>query len=119
MPSERDRVLKYGEDKYHAQPTHPWNNFPNYTVLRNAESDKWFALIMDVPRAKIGLGGDDIVDILDIKCDPNEVGDLRKKEGYLRAYHMNKEHWVTILLDGTVPLQDITHLMDKSYELTR
>ena len=118
MASKREDVIKYGKEKYKAEPDYPWEDYPNYTVLRNENSGKWFALIMDVPREKIGLQGDEKVDILDVKCDPHEVGDLRRKEGFLPAYHMNKEHWVSVLLDGTVSLQDIHHLIDRSHDLT-
>lgn len=40
------------------------------------------------------------------------------KNGILPAYHMNKEHWITILLDGTVSKEKICELIDISYELT-
>ena len=50
---------------------------------------------------------------------PEMIGSLRKESGILPAYHMNKEHWITILLDGTVEKQKILDLIDISYELTR
>jgi predicted DNA-binding protein (MmcQ/YjbR family) len=40
------------------------------------------------------------------------------KAGFLPAYHMNKEHWLTVLLDNTVPEKEIYELIDDSYELT-
>lgn len=118
MKSKRDDVIKYGKNKYGASPDYPWAKYPNYAVLRHNDSDKWFALVMDVPKNKIGLDGDEVVDILDIKCDPDEIGGLRQQGGFLPAYHMNKEHWVSVLLDGTVPDDEIRRLIDKSYEFT-
>ncbi len=119
MTSNRETILRYVKDQYDARPDYPWAKFPGYAVLRHGDSDRWFALIMDVPRGKVGLEGAKKVDVLDVKCDPQEIGALRTKSGYLPAYHMNKEHWITVLLDGSVPLEEITYLIDKSYNLTR
>ena len=46
------------------------------------------------------------------------IGSLRLKEGFFPAYHMNKEKWITIFLDGTVPKNEICDLLDLSYDLT-
>ena len=58
------------------------------------------------------------VDIINVKCPPEIIGDLRLNEEYFKAYHMNKEHWLTIILDGTVSMKEIKNLIDISYELT-
>ncbi len=44
---------------------------------------------------------------------------LREQSGYLPAYHMNKERWITIRLDGSVPEEEIKNLIDMSYHLTK
>ena len=46
------------------------------------------------------------------------IGNLRQSAGYLPAYHMNKDSWITIVLDGTVPMKEICDLIDQSYFLT-
>lgn len=74
---------------------------------------------MDVTEDKLGLSGDRLVDALLLKCDPILVGSLRGERGFLPAYHMNKEHWVTVLLDGSVEDGRIYGLIDLSYTLTR
>lgn len=54
------------------------------------------------------------------KCDPERALLLREEyEGILPGYHMNKKHWNTILLDGSVPNTLIRELIDHSYELVR
>ena len=40
------------------------------------------------------------------------------KEGYLPAYHMNKSHWISILLGGAVEAEEIKNLLEMSYEMT-
>lgn len=116
--SLRAAIIKYAKDKCQAKIDFPWKNFPNYAVLRHQGSDKWFALLMNVPREKLSLKGDGDIDVVNLKCRPELVGSLRIKDGFLPAYHMNKEHWVTVLLDNTVPEDLIYELIDDSYTLT-
>ena len=69
-------------------------------------------------RDRLGLPGSGTVDILNVKCDPALGGFLRTREGFHPAYHMNKEKWLTIRLDGSVPEEEIKNLIDLSYDLT-
>ncbi|MCK7598193.1 MmcQ/YjbR family DNA-binding protein [Microbulbifer sp. CAU 1566] len=53
-----------------------------------------------------------------LKCDPDEAQALRDIfSGVLPGYHMNKKHWNTVLLDGSVPDHEIERMMDRSYGL--
>lgn len=117
--SYRDDILEYVLKKYKTEPEYPWMSFPEYAVLRHSGNKKWYGIIMNVPREKLGLSGENIVDILDIKCDPLLIGSLVLEKGFLPAYHMNKGNWITVLLDGTVPAEDIFPLLDMSYENTK
>lgn len=118
MPSRKE-VLKFAKSQYGTTPDHPWTTHPHYAVLRHDDDKKWYCLVMNVPRDKLGLSGDGEVDVIDIKCDPALVGSLRQSAGFLPAYHMNKEHWLTVLLDGSVPKKQIETLISQSYELTK
>ena len=73
---------------------------------------------MPVGRDKLGLTGDGTVDVLNVKCDPLLTGALRREPGILPAYHMNKDKWISVLLDGAVPQEEIFRLIDLSYQLT-
>ncbi|MGG1905276.1 MmcQ/YjbR family DNA-binding protein [Enterobacter ludwigii] len=115
----RNDVFAYAKKKFQADPDYPFEKFPNYAVLRHADSEKWFALLMRVPRSKLGLEGDAELEIIDLKVAPEKVGHLRTREGFLPAYHMNKEHWLTVALDGSVSASEIHDLLDESYELTK
>ena len=74
---------------------------------------------MNVPKEKLGINENDSVDVLDLKAPPEIIGSLRLSKGFLPAYHMNKEHWVSILLDGSVPIAQIYELIDSSFDLTK
>ncbi len=113
----REEILKYVKNKYNTKPDYLWNKYPLYAVLKN-NNNKWYGIIMNVPKFKLGLDGMEEVDIIDVKCPPEIIGNLRLNDGFLPAYHMNKEHWITILLDGSVDSENIKELIDFSYELT-
>lgn len=113
--SLRAEVLDLAENCYATLGEAPFAKFPGYAVLRHANK-KWYGVIMDIPREKLGLPGEGSVDVLNVKCDPLMAGSLRLQPGILPGYHMNKESWITVLLDGTVEMQQIAVLLDISYE---
>lgn len=117
--SQRNAVFKYAKDRYGTEPDYLWPQYPGYAVLRHDADRRWYAIVMDVARKKLGIDGDGQVDVIDVKCRPERIETLRGKKGFLPAYHMNKRHWISILLDGSVPLEEIYKCFDESYGLTR
>lgn len=113
-----DEVLTYAKKQYDAVSDRPWKRYPDYQTLRHKDTGKWFGLFMPVRKNVFGLEGDDFVWILNVKCDPVMAGDLRVNSGIYPAYHMNHEGWLSIFLDGTVPIQMVCNLLDISFELT-
>lgn len=114
----RDKILREAAGRYGTQPEYPWKKSPDHAVLRHGDNKKWYALFMKVEKAKLGLGGDECVDVVNLKCDPVLAGSLRASGTVLPAYHMNKEKWISVLLDGSVEEEQILSLLDLSYELT-
>ena len=115
---KRKTIFKYVKEKYNTIPEYPWDHLPDYAVLRHENNEKWYGLIMNVEKKKLDLGGEETIDILDLKCSPELVGSLQKEHGFLPAYHMNKEHWITVILN-TQKKEKILELLDASYELTK
>lgn len=115
----REQIYEYVRKKYKTSPEYLWRRYPGYGVLRHDDNRKWFALVMDVPREKLGLPGDDLVDVVNVKVDDPLYADLLVSQpGYLRGYHMNRNNWISILLDGTVPFEEICGMIDSSYLAT-
>ena len=112
----RQEVFDYARQRYGTEPDYPWMD--TYAVLRHADSKKWYAVILEVRRDKLGLNGSGMVDVLNVKCDPILIGSLRLKPGFHPAYHMSKDKWLTIRLDGSVSPAEIQDLIEMSYELT-
>lgn len=119
MQSQLQQLLDYAKDFYGDTPEYLWESYPDAGVLRHGDNKKWYALVMCIPRQKLKLSGDDLVNILDVKCDPQLLGSMLQKEGCHPAYHMNKSHWLTVRLDGTVSFDEIVGLLEMSYNITR
>lgn len=115
----RADILKYANENFNTKSEHLWARYPTYEVLRHDRNKKWYGVIMDVPGIKVGLDGEEAVDILDIKCEPDMIASLVSQKGFAPAYHMNKKHWITVILDGTVADDVIYNLIDLSYEMTK
>ncbi|MCC8097642.1 MAG: MmcQ/YjbR family DNA-binding protein [Eubacterium sp.] len=114
----RQILIDYAREKYKTEPEYLWMKYPSYAVLRHSDNGKWYGLIADVPKDKLGLEGSERVDILNVKCEPLVADMLRQYEGFLPGYHMNKKYWVSILLDGTVTEDKIFDMLNMSFELT-
>ena len=114
-----ETVLNYIKNQYGIEPDFLWAKYPNNAAFRHKESKKWFAaMLWETPKCKLGLGNEGVVDILDLKCDPNLQGSLLDGHHFLPGYHMNKEHWITVVLDGSVSMADIYPLIDMSFAST-
>lgn len=114
----RDELLTYIEKKYGAKPEYLWKKYPNYAVFRQPHNRKWFAIIMDAEAHNLGLTGNEVRDVLDLKLESGLIEILRPTTGYLPAYHMNKQHWLSLLIDELATAQ-IKDLLDMSYHLTK
>lgn len=115
----KDELIKYIEENYGAEPEHLWPKYPEFCIFRHANNRKWFVLLSTVPGDKLGLPGDRAVDIMNVKCGPALLGSLLETKGFFPAYHMNKSNWVTVLLDGSVPNDEIIGVLDISFALTK
>lgn len=114
----RNNIFNYVKETFGTSPEYLWQKTPDTAVLRHSENKKWYAIIMDIPKRKLGIDSDAIIDIINVKCDPVLIYSLLNNKGYFPAYHMNKTNWITVLLDGTVDLEKIISLINLSYELT-
>ena len=114
----REELEQYIQNNYGTEPDYPWIKYPYYAVFRHKSNQKWFAIIMDVTKDKLGLPENDALSVVNFKCDPILIGSFLSKDGYFPAYHMNKTSWITVALDGSVPDDEIKMLLDMSFEAT-
>lgn len=115
---DRKQLQQFIMETYDADPDFPWMKYPGYMVFRHRHNRKWFALIMDITKDKLGLPEKDPIDVVNVKCDPFLIESLRGEKGFYPAYHMSKKNWITIALDGSADEKKIKWLLDMSFELT-
>lgn len=112
----KQELLEWVKRQYGTEPDYPWAD--DNAVLRHRENRKWYGLVMEVERGKLGMPGAGAVCALNVKCEPVLIGSLRERPGFHPAYHMNKDKWITVRLDGSVAAEEIRNLVDLSYRLT-
>lgn len=112
------QVVQAVREGYGIEPEFLWRASEN-AAFRHRDDKRWFGvLLMHTPYRRLGLACEGSTDVLDVKCDPLLIGSLLDGRGILPGYHMNKEHWISILLDGSVPMEKIVFLLDASYDIT-
>ena len=133
MKNLRKKITDYIAEQYGVTPEFPWEKYDRNAVFRHQENKKWFALIMDVKRNVLGPkaletsgsgkkmhGKDEVVSVINLKIDDVVLRDMLISEnGILPAYHMNKLHWVTVLLDGSVSESHVHDLLEESFHATK
>ena len=115
---DRAALIAFITEQYSAHEENPWKKYPNYAVFRHEDNQKWFALMMNISKSKLGLSSNAMIDVLNVKCDPILIHTLRNEKGVYPAYHMNKENWLTLALDGSIKDDQLKWLLDQSFELT-
>ena len=116
---QTNKVNKYIKDKYNVDAEFLWEKTPLCGVYRNKDTRKWFGIIMNIDYSKLDKSKTGEVEVLNVKLDRNEIIELLNKNGYYKAYHMSKVDWISIILNDTISLTDITKLIDKSYNLVK
>ena len=115
---QSNRITRKILSKYGDEPEFLWEKFDGSGVFRNKESQKWYAAILDVDRGKLQKGKSGVIEVLDIKLNPEEIQELLLQPNFYPAYHMNKKSWITIILDESVSDEVVMDLIDKSYQLS-
>ena len=111
-------LIEYVFAAYSVRPEYLWPDYPETFIFRHTANRKWFGVVMDVERGKLGLPGTGKVFLLDVKTGPLLGGSFLGQPGIVRAWHMNKTHWLGVLLDGSAEEKTIRELLDLSFSLT-
>lgn len=119
-----ERISQAHDVISHIEETYP--SFAEYlfestdtAVFRKGTKKKWFAVVMHISRKTLGIESDEKIDVLNVKLNPDEIALLIDQKGYFPAYHMNKKHWCTIVLDGTLDIDEICYRIEQSYYLVK
>ena len=106
---ERREVIDYCLTFENVFEDYPFHD-DNWCVIRHKKNEKVFAWIFD----KDGYVW------VNVKCDVEWRDFWRNAfDSVIPAYHLNKTYWNSIILDGTIPVEDIKRMIGESYDLTR
>lgn len=117
--AQAETFKNYAREKYGDEPEFLWDDLPKTGVWRRKDTGKWYAVLMTIPRRKLGHDGDELVEIIDVRIEPEELDRLADGKKYFRGYHMSKKHWLTFCLDGSLTSEQIFAYTDKSYALAK
>lgn len=112
-------VIAYIRKTYGDELEYLWQKFPNNAVVRRKDNQKWYAALLTVHSRKLGFDSDETVEIIDLRMTSEDIEKQVDGVKILPGYHMNKKHWITIVLDGSVPIDDICRNIDESYLLAK
>ena len=103
---------------YFTQSDYPFDEDFETAVLRHGDNKKWYALVMRISRRKLGIDSDEMVDVVNLKLPTEMFGSFGVEDGIYPAYHMNKLHWISVILQDAP--EDVTKFpVNVSFEATR
>ena len=103
---------------YGTSPDYPFDEDFETAVLRHSDNLKWYAIVMRVSRSKFGFDSDEVIDVVNLKLPTEMFGSFGSADGVYPAYHMNKLHWISVLLPDA-PDDVVQFLVNVSFEATK
>ena len=114
----KESFLEYCLNTYGTSPDYPFDEVFETAVLRHVDNRKWYAIVMRVSRCKFGSDSDDVIDVVNLKLPTEMFGSFGAADGVYPAYHMNKLHWISVLLpDASDDM--VQFLVNVSFEATK
>ena len=114
----KQEFLEYCLNTYGTSPDYPFDDWMESAVLRHADNKKWYAIALRVSRRKFGFDSDEVIDVVNLKLPTEMFGSFSDADGVYPAYHMNKLHWISVLLPDA--LDDVVQfLVNVSFEATK
>ncbi len=113
--SQAREIIKYVKHKFGDDLEYLWEKFSNNAVWRRKDNKKWYGLLVSLSKKKLGINSDEVIDIIDLRIEPEKIKELVDNKSFFEGYHMNKKHWITICLDGSVSMEKIAYYINLSY----
>lgn len=113
------RLIDYVTHRYGDALEYLWPKTPDCAIWRRKDNARWYGVIMTIDRFKITGDGQEKVEIIDLKVDRNKMEELLAQPAVYPGWHMNKKHWITIILDDSLSDEALIRYLDRSYELAQ
>lgn len=115
---QSQQIIDYIHDAFNDELEYLWKKSPYNAICRRSDNKKWYAIIMTVPKSKLGFNSDEVVEIIDLRLEPKILEQTIDNKRYFYGWHMNKKNWYTIILDGSVDTKELCNRIDISYQLS-
>lgn len=109
------KVIDYVSQNYDDELEFLWEKFDENAIWRREDNKKWYGAILTVKKCKLGLSTDEKVEVLDLRAKPEKLQMLIDNIHIFSGYHMNKKHWISVLLDECTNEKEVFDLIDQSY----
>ena len=113
----KDDYIAWIKNQFGAEPDYPWPDDAPYSFVFRCPNEKWFALVMRIKYRQLGLTGDEAVWVVNMKAEQDAIPTLIDRKSIFPAWHMNKKHWITVLLTAATDFEKLCGLTQKSFEL--
>ena len=117
--TQAKEIICYVREKYGDELEFLWEKFPDNAIWRRKDNKKWYGALLTVKASKLALVGDTMIEILDLCIKTEDIETTVDNQRFFMGYHMNKKHWYTLLLDGSIPTEEICRRIDESYLLAK
>ena len=116
--SQTEMLIRYVRERYGTDLEYLWPKTPENAIWRRRDNGKWYGIIMTVARGRVdGSDSAEMTEVVNMMMEKGERECLLGGKGYYPGWHMNKDSWFSVILDGSLPDEDITARLDKSFIL--
>jgi predicted DNA-binding protein (MmcQ/YjbR family) len=115
---QSNRIAKHILNNYGDYPQFLWKKFPGYGVFKNASNKKWYGIISNIDYSKINKTKTGEIEVINLKLDEKIIIKLLKEKGFYPAWHMNKQTWITLILNETLTDDTVMKYVEQSYKYT-
>lgn len=111
------KIIAYVKDTYDSDLEYLWDKFPDFAVIRNKKSNKWYCLLAKINESNLGIDSSNVIEVINLKYQRDKVNEVIDNISIFPGYHMNKRSWISIRLDK-IDFDRIKDLIDNSYNLS-
>ena len=111
-------MIQYVTEKYQDDLEFLWKKFTNNAVVRNKLNQKWYGIFVSIPANKLGIDSDEMIEVLNVRYEKNKTEEIIDYKNIYPGYNMNKNSWISIILDGNIENKVLFSLIDSSYDLS-
>ena len=113
----KEDYIAHCERAYGTSPDYPFEDLLDTAVLRHADNRKWYALLMRLSPERLSKEGKEKLTVVNLKMPSELWGSFGEADGVYPAYHMNKAHWVSVVLEEA-SFETVALLTEASYRAT-